>query len=480
MFKTDQTEHCQLFAFTPRELLSESSDVWLYLDLFSSLDMEDFYLDYSPQGGEAIDPRLVLRTIFYGLTHGCYSGRKLAHSCTVDLRYMILSGHLSPSYRVFHRFLLRHEKQLIDLFTQIVRLAQKMDLVKLGRLAIDGTSLKAFTSQSRTMKFEKMDLAIEKIKSDIAAMKETASKEANSAQNDDNDEMTKAIKDREARMASIKKAKAALESEAQAEGREVKPTAQKSFNDVDAVSLGVIKSGFIIGYNGQAVVDGEAQIIVAAELHQSATDKRLLPGMLKQTEETCGKVGESVLADAGYFSVANQSSVESHGAQAFIAPTRERHIKGDDQSQSSSYEQLTPLGGQGNYSCLAGKTLPIAYKGSNGTTHIKFASSFCDGCHLQSNCAFYSRRGKRFQIPTEEKRQIFAKMYCHARSDEYKETYKYRKAIVEPVFGNLKYNKALRIYVKGKARVSLWWKMACSAHNIEKIVGRQRLAAASG
>ena len=54
MFKSDQTSQRQLFAFSVRELVPETSDVWLYVDLFDELDRSAFERDYSTQGESRI------------------------------------------------------------------------------------------------------------------------------------------------------------------------------------------------------------------------------------------------------------------------------------------------------------------------------------------------------------------------------------------------------------------------------------------
>jgi len=63
-------------------LIDKDSDVWLYVDLFDQLDLLDFDTSYCFQGQEAKEPKLMLRTIFYALTHSINSGRKLAEVYT--------------------------------------------------------------------------------------------------------------------------------------------------------------------------------------------------------------------------------------------------------------------------------------------------------------------------------------------------------------------------------------------------------------
>ena len=45
-----------------------------------------------------------------------------------------------------------------------------------------------------------------------------------------------------------------------------------------------------------------------------------------------------------------------------------------------------------------------------------------------------------------------------------------RFATVEPVFGNLRYNKGLdRFTLRGQVKVDAQWKLFCLVHNIEKL-----------
>ncbi len=132
MFRSDLTEQQSLFGFSVRDFIPDDSDVWLYVDLFNHLDLEDFDSDYVSQGKEGIEPKLMLRSMFYGLTHGMVSGRKLGEACRSDVRYLVLSGEQRPTSRTFQRFVLRHAARLDTLFVQVVKLAQGMGLAKLG------------------------------------------------------------------------------------------------------------------------------------------------------------------------------------------------------------------------------------------------------------------------------------------------------------------------------------------------------------
>jgi transposase len=461
MFRTDRTTDRQLFAFTPRDLIADQSDVWLYIDLFDQLDLEDFDADYVSQGQPGLDPRLVLRSIFYGLTHGIASGKRLADVCRHDNRYIVLSGEQFPNTATLNRFVVRHGARLEALFVQIVRLAQKMGLAKLGRVAIDGTRLKGKTSKHKAMSYERMQAAIEVIKAELAKLKEDLSKENAQASSRHEDQLPAEIARREKRLAKIQAAKKALEDEADDEV--VKPTAQKSFHDLEALPLASKNKEFIYGYNGQAVVDDTSQIIVACDLHDSSSDSQALTPLLAQVQDNCGQSAAEVLADAGYRGPDNLRAIEAQGGTPFVATG-----KGEDLGEQTLLEQIQPGDNPHVYQCIAGKTLPIKSRNSDGSTVLQVPGRFCNNCPLRDFCAIYKRRGKRVKIPAAADREIQSRNLARLRSDEGREVYRRRKVIVEPAFGNIK-NKGMKILVKGKQRVRTWWRMACTAHNLEKI-----------
>lgn len=468
MFLTDQTNERQLFAFTVRDLVADDSDVWLYMDLFDSLNLEAFDWSYSNEGQHPIDPKLILRTIFYGLTHGVVSGHKLETVCRNDNRFIVLSGDRRPDRRTFDRFIRRHHERIESLFVDSVRLAQAMGLVELGRVALDGSRFKGNTSRHRAMSYEKMERAIGHIKAELASLRASLA-EVNAGETALDDRLSKDLASKEKRLARIKAAKEQIEKEhaAKSKGRKsagIKPGTRKSLNDPEALSLDSRGRTFIYGYNAQAAVDSKSQIVVAADFHDKAADYQALPSLLSQIEESCGQQAAEVLADLGYKSGDNILEIEQRGALPFVAVTSKDGAEADIEF----YEQITPLGEPHEYQCLAGKRLTLNHRGADGSTEFYFSPTFCRDCPFANTCKVKGRR--TVGVPSEEKRKAQVRLLQRSRTKGFKETYKYRKAIVEPVFGNIK-NKGMRIYVVGKTKVRTWWKMACTAHNFEKIIG---------
>jgi transposase len=466
MFKSDITSEKQLFAFTPRDLIPENSDTWLYIDLFDQLDCEAFEWDYCSQGENAHDPRFMLRTIFYGLTHGVVSGRKLADSCVHDSRYVVLSGGRYPSYRTFSRFVLRHQKRLEDFFVQVVCLAQRMDLVSLGRIAIDGSKFKANTSKHRAMSYGRMKEAIKKLKAELAELRSSLQDENGVEKHESR--IPKEIQIREKRLEKIKAAKAALEKESRDE--EVDDKRQKSFNDHDALPFKKRSGDFSYVYNCQAAVDEDNQIIVAADIQNNTKDSPALTGLLDGIEENCGDGADEVLADSGYKSYANIDECDEHGSKAYFALG-----KGEDSRDRVPIQDLKYYAKQDHYRCMRGKVLKNVSKQDESTSRrgLMIPKKDCSGCPHLKYCSIFKKRGKAFWVPAGKYKDSARRYENRMRTDEGREIYRRRKAIVETIFGNIK-NKGMRITVTGAAKVSCWWKMACTAHNVEKLIKNWR------
>jgi transposase len=212
IFKTDRTHEQSLFPFSYRDLVEEDSDVWLYIDLFDANSFKEFEDSYSSEGQVPIEPKLMLRTIFYGLTHGIISGRKLQTACRNDNRFIVLSGNLGPDRSTFNRFINRHAKLMDNLFIRIVKVAQKMDLVNLGRIAIDGSRFKGYTGANGSMKYPKMVRAIDHIREELKKLREDLEKE-NSSERNPEDRLQQEIRNKENRLEKILKAKEMVEEE---------------------------------------------------------------------------------------------------------------------------------------------------------------------------------------------------------------------------------------------------------------------------
>ena len=268
--------------------------------------------------------------------------------------------------------------------------------------------------------------------------------------------------------------------------------------DPDSAKMATGK-GVIQGYCGVAAVDARHQIIIAAQAHGTGSEQELLvpivdalgPHMQAETLLT---------VDAGYHSEDNLTELDKRGINALIADNQMRqrderfagqahhkdgpdplHDKSKKTDKPSLYkaEDFTVAPDQTHCICPAGKKLHRNGKDCTigGYAAVKFrgAARDCSGCSLRTLClrkpdttktrqvAILTRKADAPPSHTERMRQ-------RIDSPEGRALYAGRFATVEPVFGNLRYNKKLsRFTLRGRKKVDTQWKLYCLVHNIEKL-----------
>src|SRR5271156_2800504 len=244
----------------------------------------------SERGQPPFDPAMMTALLLYSYCCGIYSSRRIAKACRERVDFMSIVALDAPDFRTISDFRKRHLEALGDLFKQILQLCEKAGLVKLGHVALDGTKIKANASKHKAMSYERMDKRATELEAEVATWfgaAEAADAEEDKLHGHDQtgEEMPDWVADKKRRAEKIRNAKAEVEAaeKREAEGRrkpgpkaappstEPDAKAQKNFTDPDSRIM-KSKDGFVQAYNAQAAVDGEAQIIVAHDVTQSAGD----------------------------------------------------------------------------------------------------------------------------------------------------------------------------------------------------------------
>lgn len=414
-----------------------------------TLDLSQVYASYEEERGfPPYDPRLMLKLLIYGYANGVCSSRKLERATHRDIAVRMLCAGQHPDYRSIARFRARHLEALSELFVQTLRLCAEAGLVKLGTLALDGTKLRANASRHKAMSHQRMVKAEAQLEQEIASLRVRAralleqAAAADAAEDErfgpDNrgDELPEELARRETRLERLREAKAALEAEARereerrrtemaAEGRKPrnppggrdpfapKPTDQRNFTDPESKIMKTSDGSFHQCFNGQAVVDGLAQVILAADASNLAPDAPQLEPALDQLQANLAAAGvelgedTALTADAGYFSEDNVEAAEAHGLDPYIATGRQKH---------SDPPPIAPSG-------------PIP---ADATPKQRMARK---------------NRTKKGQA-----------------------TYARRKAIVEPVFGQMQtVQGAKHLLLRGKDAARAQWRFQCAISNLLKL-----------
>ena len=355
-------------------LLPPSLDEWLPADHLARFvaDLVDEHLDLSrirakyteSRGGPPYDPRLMVRLLIYGYCTGVRSSRKIEKACSDVVAFRWLAAGAGPDYRAIARFRKRHLSALGHLFTQALALCQAAGMVRLGQVALDGTKVRANASRRKAMSYARMTTREKALAEEVSAMLYDAeavdkAEDAAYGRHGRDDDLPPDLRRTTDRLAKIRQAKAALEAEAAAAAGEhaadlarrqgadedtvaeraaaaaaadkavPKPKAQRNFTDPDSRIMKTSDGSFHQCYNAQAVVDADHQVIIATGLGQCAADVANLIPMTEQATTNTGTAPGQVLADAGYCSDDNLAQLADLTAQTgtefFIATGRTSH-----------------------------------------------------------------------------------------------------------------------------------------------------------
>jgi transposase len=160
-------------------LMPPSLDDWLpqdhtvrfIVETVELLDLSVVYDSYvSVSGAPPYDPEMMLKLLFYGYSTGVTSCREMERRCHIDVAFRWLTANSAPDYRSIARFRRRHLQALDDLFTQVLVLCGEAGLVKLGRVALDGTKLRASAYRDKAMNYSRLGPRIEHLEAEVAAM----------------------------------------------------------------------------------------------------------------------------------------------------------------------------------------------------------------------------------------------------------------------------------------------------------------------
>ena len=210
-----------------RDWLPENHLVYFVSDVIDNLDLgaiESVY-EKEDRGYPPYHPQMMTKVLVYAYCIGVYSSRKIQKHLVEDVAFRVLAAGNQPDFRTISDFRKIHHKALEGLFQQVLRLAMKAGAIKLGRVALDGSKVKANASKHKAMSYGRMkqeDRALKKEVRRLLAQAEAADDEEDTRYGKDKsgDELPEELSRRETRLQRIREAKRALEQEAREEAKE--------------------------------------------------------------------------------------------------------------------------------------------------------------------------------------------------------------------------------------------------------------------
>ena len=404
-----------------REWLPEDHLAFFVSDLIDQLDLSAITTVYEDEerGSPPYHPVMLTKVMVYAYCVGVFSSRRIQRRLVEDVAFRVLAAGNQPDFRTIADFRKTHLTALRGFFEQVLHLARELGAPRVGRVALDGSKIKANASKHKAMSYGRMREKQRQLREEVKAVLDQAeavdaAEDAEYGPDRRGDELPAELQRRESRLKRIREAKRALEArakdEAAAAGKpteSVKPDAKAQYNFTDPESR-IMKGpdGFVQGYNVQVAVD-ELQLIVGHAVTQETNDKKQLMPMITTIEQQSGETPSQLLADAGYCSDVNLVAIADTDIDAYISTRKQKH-------------------GERPGPCPRGP--------------------------LPKTATIVDRMSRKLLTKTG------AAVYAA------------RKGIVEPVIGQIKQARGFRQFLlRGFEKVQGEWSLVCTTHNILKL-----------
>jgi len=267
------------------------------------LDLRGFEQEYSEEGGVLYCPALMLKVWLYAYAVGITSGRRLEQRIREDLALRYLAGGARPDNWALSAFRRRHTRGLNDVFTQVLEMARKMKVGRLGQVAIDSTRIQASASRNR-LETE------QRLRQERGRLRRAIRKWQKQCDEEDPNEGGGT----EMRLEGLQQQLAEMPRRLEKLRRS--GLKKMSRSDPEARFLRE-RRGFVLGYTAEVAVN-EDHLIVGQRVTQNAADNQSLLPMVAEVEQRCGAAPERVLADSGFFSLPNLEELERRGIEGYV------------------------------------------------------------------------------------------------------------------------------------------------------------------
>lgn len=500
VFKKYVQNQGTLFPPTYDEMVPANHAVRVVNEIVERIDISAIEKCYAGGGTSSYHPRMLLKVLIYAYLRNVYSSRKIEAALCENVHFMWLAGGAKPDHNTINDFRSKRlNKQLKEVFSQVVMMLAGEGVLSLKELTIDGTKLEANanrytfvwggsikTSRERILQqlTELWKYVEDVYRDDESQPRATEMKEVSpEAVERTIGEINKALEGKEVdpkvrqKLTYAKKNWPKKLAEYDAQEQIMKGRNSYSKTDPDATFMRMkedrMKNGQLKpGYNLQASTSGH--YIVDYTLGQNAADTTLLAAHLESHVANYGAMPESITADAGYGSAENYGYLEEKGIVGYVKYNSFDKEQNDRKHQTNPFivENLHYNEERDAYYCPMGQEMKFAGTGHQRTASgqvqdLRFYKAVnCERCPMRGPChkAAGERLIQRNQSVIKYRKQARERLTSEEGIRLLKERWK-----VEAVFGNIKHNNNFKRYMlRGLDKVTTETGLLALAHNLRR------------
>ena len=476
----------QQFLLPPdvRDWLPAGHPALFVTEVVSALDLSGFvsaYQSTEDRGRPAYHPEVMVGIVLYASMVGVLSSRRIERLLATDVVFRVVAANERPDHGTICRFLARHKAALEGLFAQVVGLAAEAGLVDPTVVAVDGTKLAGNASMQRNVE---LGVLRERFRRWAATVEDNdAAEDAEWADGDGGGGPVDEVFDRDAMREWIRR---------RLQERHAEPDDRRcNLSDPDSGLLPRSGGGWVQGYNAQAAaVTGG--IVVAAAVTASSADATMLAPMVERiataVQDATGEGVEVVLADGGYWQAATIHRIETDPALPDVLVATARKLPDEPPAPLAEPDLTAHTAAMAAHNQILrdehARRAAVIARVVNGELLLRQAAQLLgmsiaqvgklkldwiaaggpDGIPVTRITG--RTRPTPPPAPTSAGRSRHA-MTARLAPPAGKSLYRQRKAIIEPVFGDIKTNRRIQRFLRrGHDAVRAEWHWILTGHNL--------------
>ena len=434
----------------------------------------------------------------YAYARGNRSSRGIERSCWEDVAFKVITGMRTPDHSTIAEFRRRHETEIEELFDDVLGLCREAGLVSVGVIAIDGTRIKANASMDQNRSYREVVNQI------LREAEETDRREDELYGDARGDELPEQLRTPEGRRAALEEAKRRIEER---KGRAV--------DEEETVAEEVVDPELVLGRGGRRGGRREWPRVARRELEaRREREARPIPrdledrlfqalGRLEENHrvdlaandayerwraterDTLGRVlkgnskpfvppelpdGTINLSDpdSRVMRTKGMPPRQAYNAQAAV---NERHIilAAEVTVDAADFGHLEPV-----------LNATLEHLRRHGVTEQPGAVVADAGYWHTRQIEQVTERGLDVLVPPDGgmregnrpgwENGLYELMRRKLKTERGHKLYKQRKITIEPVYGQIKYNRRIDHFMRrGRSAARSEWRLVAATHNLLKL-----------
>jgi transposase len=474
-------EQAFLLPPSPLEWLPPGHLAYFILELVRELDLgaiDAAVQSKDGRGTRPYSPRMMTALLLYAYCVGVFSSRKIERGTYEDVAFRVLGGGEHPHFTTVNEFRLIHREALASQFLQVLRLCRRAGLVSLGHVSLDGSKVQANASKHKAMSYGRMKDEEKRLAAEIEALLFRADEV--DGQEDERygrgqraEDLPEEFQRRESRLTKIRDAKAELEKEAaHARAEELLERAELQRNHAETALDEVERK--------RAATRADKYEEEARSLSGDDDDEQPPPSGGNSTGDLphhrvpstpdgkpTSKAQRNFTDPDSRIMVKNGNFLQAYNAHVVVDADQQIIVAEGVSNQPPDCEHLAPM--VERVIAALGEVPPTmtADAGYFSPENV----DYCERRDIDPYIAVGRKSADDLgRLPATSAQDARQQMHAKLNAEPGHSIYARRKAIVEPVFGQIKEARRFRRFsLRGINKVRAEWSIVCLCHNVLKL-----------